>query len=596
MVRVLLGPCSFLVFSVICTQAAEIKQNLISSVEIRGAPAAIPFETKSGDVLDTAKLQRDVKALWRSGRFSDIHVESVDNGHGMSVIFKITEKPVIRLRKVEINPATPGVNLNLEPSSAVDELRSQQIAMAVRKQLESSGYPDAKVVTKMLPAGRGWADLQVNIDKGRNVRIKEVTLTGELGVKPSVAMKALRATTKKTMLPAIPGIWKGWKLVPDYTESAVQSDMASLRSFYYKKGYFDANVNLNSVDIGADGARIDVAVRSGARYGIRQINLLGADGLRQIPTAPDGVFPVQNICTALLAERRKAERDGVLDFTARIEIREAPDAPRTGGVEALKWADLTATVQRGPAYRVGRIEFRGNRSFSDLLVRRMFLINEGELLDEMLLRKSLGRLNRTGFFEPLAETDVVVNTAPGSDRADLTVSLKEKKARHWYLSGPVGPMSIAGPLRFSIGSRLPAWGQGIFELASYTASMNLVFFAKPLNTILPIFPNKRFFPELTIRRPLLPGQNFLSGFTLAPQFGWKGMLAGYAISHSHEFLGGLLQSDRSYTPGLPVTIAHAGSDAPENARMFCELPKTKKEWALQIGGISTNLFFSFMPF
>jgi len=159
MVRVLLGPCSFLVFSVICTQAAEIKQNVISSVEIRGAPAAIPFETKSGEVLDAAKLQRDVKALWRSGRFSDIHVESVDTGHGTNIIFKITEKPVIRLRKVEINPATPGVNLNLEPSSAVDELRSQQIAMAVRKQLESSGYPDAKVVTKMLPAGRGWADL-----------------------------------------------------------------------------------------------------------------------------------------------------------------------------------------------------------------------------------------------------------------------------------------------------------------------------------------------------------------------------------------------------------------------------------------------------
>src|SRR6185369_11148002 len=62
MVRVLLGPCSFLVFSVICTQAAEIKQNVISSVEIRGAPAAIPFETKSGEVLDAAKLQRDVKA------------------------------------------------------------------------------------------------------------------------------------------------------------------------------------------------------------------------------------------------------------------------------------------------------------------------------------------------------------------------------------------------------------------------------------------------------------------------------------------------------------------------------------------------------
>src|SRR5207244_2102477 len=132
---------------------------------------------------------------------------------------------------------------------------------------------------------------------------------------------------------------------------------------------------------------------------------------------------------------------------------------------------------------------------------------------------------------------------------------------------------------------------------SYTASINLVFFAKPLNTILPIFPNRRFFPELTIRRPLLPGQNFHSGFTLAPQFGWKGMLAGYGLSHTHEFLGGLFQSERSFTPGLPVTITHVGADErPREDRMFCELPKTKKEWGLQIGGIGLNLFFSFMPF
>ena len=40
--------------------------------------------------------------------------------------------------------------------------------------------------------------------------------------------------------------------------------------------------------------------------------------------------------------------------------------------------------------------------------------------------------------------------------------------RHWLLSGPVGPMSVAGPLQFAIGSRLPSWGQGIFEMATYT--------------------------------------------------------------------------------------------------------------------------------
>jgi len=586
-----------LAFAVLCTNGAALEPKIISS--ILGAPAAIPLESRVGEPLDTTKLERDVKALWRSGRFSDIRVEAIDHGPTVGLLFRGQNKPILRLRKFQVTPATPGVNLELEPHSAVDALSSQQIATGIRRQLESSGFPDAKVEATLLPAGPGWADLQVHIEKGQSMKVKEVTLSGELGVKPSDAFGALRATKRRTMLPRIPGLWKGWRLAPNYEEGAVQSDLANLRSFYYKRGYFDANINLNSVDTRGDGARIDLAVHSGKRYAIRQLSLFGVDGVRRIPPESDAGFPAQSVCSALLAERRKAERSGVLDFTARIEVRDAPGAPPAAGADAPRWVDLVATVQRGPAYRVGRIEFRGNHTFGDLTVRRMFLINEGEPLDDMLLRKSLARLNRTGFFEPLSESDVVVNTAPGSDHADVTIRLREKKPGHWLLSGPVGPMSVAGPLRLAIGSRLPSWGQGIFELSTYTASMNLAFFAKPLSNILPFLPHRRFLPALTIRRPLLPGQRFLSGFVLTPQFGWKGTLTGYGVSQTHDLLGALFQSDRAYTPGLTVTIAHAGADGPHKSpegAMYCELPKAKLEWVRQVSGAAVNLLFSFMPF
>src|SRR5690606_10377063 len=111
----------------------------------------------------------------------------------------------------------------------------------------------------------------------------------------------------------------------------------------------------------------------------------------------------------------------------------------------------------------------------------------------------------------------------------------------WAISGPVGPLSIAGPLQFTIGSRLPAWGRGILELSTYTASLSFMAFAHPLANFLPFLPKNRFLLLGSLHRPLLPGQRFVSGYTIAPQLGWQGMLLGYGMSQARGLLGGVLE-------------------------------------------------------
>jgi hypothetical protein len=205
-----------------------------------------------------------------------------------------------------------------------------------------------------------------------------------------------------------------------------------------------------------------------------------------------------------------------------------------------------------------------------------------------------------GLFEPIAEKDVVITTPPNSDHADVAIRLREPKARHWYLSGPVGPMSIGGSLQFAVGSRLPPWGQGLLELATYTVSLRLMFLPQPLSTLMPGLglPNRRFLPLLTLQRPLLPGQFFLSGFTVAPQTGWEGMLIGYGASQTRGFLNGLFESEHTYTPGLPVTVTHgtAGNTAGiPDGTLYCKPPATFLDRSRMFGGIVTKMAFSFFP-
>jgi outer membrane protein insertion porin family len=554
--------------------AAEEGQRVVSAVVIEGAPAGFPLETRAGETFDAAKVQRDVKALWQWRQPGDVRVEQVSEGDQVRVVFRVEPRHTLVLRKVEIDPPTPGINAGIQPGEEIDDRRAQAIAAALRGQLEQSGHLSAAVDTHLADAGSGRADLLIHIEKGQAVDVGAVSFTGDLGVREKELRKALRATGSRTLLPGVPGMWHSWRLLRPYQAESAPADVANLQSFYYRHGFFDAAVRVDSVDFNGSKARVQFDVESGPQYQVREFTLFSADGPRQIQPGA--------ACRELLAERRKAERDGVLDFTARIEVHKVDDTR----------ADLRATLERGPAYATGRITFRGNHKFGDIMLRRAMRLEEGAPLDEMQLRRSLAQLNAMGLFEPLAERDVVVYTPPGSKAADLTIWLKEKKARSWSFSGPVGPMSVAGPLEFSLGSRLPAWGQGLLELSTYTVSARLMFFAKPIGTLVPFLPNKRFVPLLVVSRPLLPGQRFLSGATFAPQLGWQGMLFGYGVGQARDLFRGFFQSDRGLTPDLPVTIVNGSREG----TMVCTPPKTAWDWARQVGGIVTNVGFSFLPF
>ena len=582
-----------------CAHAAEIPPEIVTAVSTPGFATRITLETQVGQIIDAAKLQRDVKTLWRSGQFSDIHVETTPDPTGTEVVFRAEPRRTMRLRHYQVVPPTPGVDLKLTPDSQIDPWSAQEVANSVRQKLVGSGYPFVRVSPSLHPVGNNQADLTLHVDEGKRVDITKTMVTGDLGAKGAGARRALKSTSSKLMIPGIPGIWKGWRIQPGYSENALRSDLVSLQSFYYERGYFGADIKADPVDTSSSAANLHFYVQAGPRYAIRQIEFPSDAKTHAIRVDSDAAFPAHALCAALLDERRKAERQGVVDFAAKIEIRDVPGRPVTPGPDARKWADLIVNIQRGRAYTVGRIEFLGNRGIRDTTIRRAMLINEEGPLDQTLLRKSVAHLNRTGFFEPIAEKDVILTTPPDSDHADVTIRLREQKARHWYLSGPVGPMSIGGSLQFAIGSRLPPWGQGLLELATYTVSAHLVFLPKPLGSLIPGLPNRRFLSLLTIQRPLLPGQTFLSGFTLVPQAGWKGMLIGYGASQTRGFLNGAFESEHSYAPGLPVAVAHAAtgdaSGIPDGT-LYCKPPVTPLDRTRMVGGLATRLAFSFLPF
>jgi outer membrane protein insertion porin family len=417
--------------------------------------------------------------------------------------------------------------------------------LEAKKRLNSEGYIDARVDETLVPVSRQKVDLRLNVRAGEPVDVKAVEFKGNLGLDVHELRGALQAARIKRLFPPIPGIWAGWRLFPAYNAEGLDGDLARIRSLYLLNRYFDANVRSEEVKIRGRAAQITILVDSGPQYRIREWTASGG----HIGTARAN-SDVRGLCSSLLDGRRSAQRDGVLDFSATMEVRRVEAAP---GI--LPVADLTAHVEEGAPYRLGRIEFTGNHHYSDSAVRRNMLLDEGQPLDSLLLRKSVARLNRSGWFEPIADTGIGIYRDATAGTANVTLALTERKYRAWSISGPVGPMSVSGPLQASISSRLPAWGRGLLELSTYTASFSLVAFAHPILPFLSVASKSPILPILALQRPFTLGEGWRSGFIVAPQLGWQRSVLGYATTQLQQRLLNRLASDRALEEDLPVTVA-----------------------------------------
>src|SRR2546426_1031203 len=580
---------------------------LIQTLQIRGTRRVVEIETRAGEPFDEARIDRDVHRLWATGWFDDIRVESSQSAGGVQLIFTLVERSRLYLRRIEFKPARERLKPNLQKGEAVDPVLAKKVAAELRRQLVEQGFADARVEAKIKPVGLRQADLDLRVERGRAYQVREVRFSGPLGIRAKELQGALRFTRPKRLLPGLGRLWHGWWLHQPFSEQRVQADLERLRSLYFSGGYFDARVEIGALTIKDGKATVTFDVDSGRHYNLQHLEVVGAGPTKQILPQPDGAFSAKKLCQCLLEARREAEKRGALDFSAELQLKPVP--ARAWVLPGIKPADqqspdrravgspsaeLTATLKTGPAYRIGRIEFSGHHAVSDTTLRRALLLREGDLFDQERLRRSLARLNRFGFLEPVTTSDVHTELAPDDHRADLKIRVKENRGR-WSLWGPLGPASVSGPPGFMIGVRLPPLGQGPAELSTYYATFSLLASPWPWVSVLASAPRVRWQTLVAFERPYLPGQSWQSGFLLTPQLGW-GTLAGYGLTRALQAVQITAGQDSARPSGISVpaswrTIEREDDQANIGATgvLNCEEPKPSWMWLRTAGSEATNV-------
>jgi len=469
--------------------AAFAQQAVVAKIDIVGN-RRVPRDTirarlfvHEGDPYNEEALRRDFQALWNTQYFEDIRLEvedSVDRPNAKVVVFYVKERPIIRRIEYCKMPSAPGAPCKkfetVSESDILDRFKERKVGLSVESAFDPTRIKRAEVVLKELLGERGHQfavirstyeripasnaiKLIFNVDEGPKVKVGRIVFAGNTAFSSRRIIRAMRHSRPY----GIPlGIVFLSLFNKTYDRRKLSEDLEiGIRGLYQDHGYFKVVVHdptTDTVDIRRAGlpgplpvvgrkrgkaTNIHIRIEEGDRYRLGKLFVRSADPekglffktefLQQIfPLKEGDLFAVDKVRKALEDYRKLYGQWGFIDFTPE---------PITDVDDAKKTINLTLEFNEQKQFYVRRIDFRGNTTTRDKVIRRELLLDEGDLFNNRYWELSLLRLNQLDFFEPIKPEHAEITRNLKDGTVDLTLKVKEKGKQSIGLTGGVSGLA-----------------------------------------------------------------------------------------------------------------------------------------------------------
>jgi len=452
------------------TSIASGQQELIAGFEVRGN-RRIPAETikarifsRAGDVYDEAALERDFNSLWNTGYFEDIRFEREETAKGWEIYIYVKERPTIReinyeglssVSKSDVLDRFKERKVGLSVESQYDPTKVKRAEVVIRDLLSEHGRQFSTVRTEVRPIPPAAVSITFVIKEGPKVKVGKIIFTGNQHVKSRI----LRSAMKNLKPIGVPhSIFLENLFARTYDATKLDEDTERVRQEFQNRGYFKVVVNeakTNIHDTGhkgfhipliqaGPGKAVDITmpIEEGDKYRLGEITFKGnkaisnSQALRNLFPIKDGdVFDRSKIGKGLEALGKAYGQYGYINFTS---------VPETRFDEEKKLIYIDIDVDEGKQFYVRRIEFEGNTTTRDKVIRREIVLEEGQVYNQQLWELSLQRLNQLGFFDTLKPDDPSVTERHLDEKngtVDLLLKVHEKGKNSIGLSGGVSGLA-----------------------------------------------------------------------------------------------------------------------------------------------------------
>ena len=377
---------------------AAAQSEVITAVEIHGN-RRIPADTirariftRPGDVYDQAAMERDFNSLWNTGYFEDIRFEREQTPKGWIVHIYVKERPTIR----EINYT--GLN-SVSTSDVLDRFKERKVGLSPESQYDPTKVKKAEVVLKELLSehGRQFATVKTvyrpippaavsitfEVKEGPKVKVGKITFEGNKHING----RTLRAAMKNLHPIGIPhSIFLENIFAKTYDASKLEEDTERVRAEFQNRGYFKALVADPKTEIHDTGHQggfhipllipgpgkavdITMPIEEGDQYRLGEITFKNnkavpnTKALRSLFPIKDGdIFSREKIGKGTGKPAQGLHANWATSTSRPFRIRLS--------MKTRSWSLLDVDVDEGKQFYVRRIEFSGNTTTRDKVIRR----------------------------------------------------------------------------------------------------------------------------------------------------------------------------------------------------------------------------------
>src|ERR1019366_1728978 len=421
--------------------------------------------TKAGDIFSDDAMRRDFMALWNTGRFDDIQLETEPGRIGLIVTFVVTERRVIRSINYE------GIH-SVTVSEILDRFKERKVGLSVESQYDPNKIQRAAIVLKeyLAERGRQYATVEpqieqlppsslkvtFNVNEGPKVKVGAIKISGNEAYNQRWVVAAMK-NLKPYGVPH--SILFENIFAKTFDQEKLEEDKERIVQAYRDHGYFTAKTLDETVKIIPKGGRgwrappiktasagiyadIGIPVEEGRLYHLHNMSFIGVKLFRtpEVLMKPlfgmttGDVFSTEKLRKGIENMRKFYGKFGYIDFVPEPSFDVVPNSDQV---------DLTLTADEGKQFFIRRIDFSGNSTTRDKVIRREILLDEGDIFNSELWDYSILRLNQLGYFEMLKKEDAAdIKRNPQSNTVDITLKVKERGKNSIGLNG--GVSGIAG--------------------------------------------------------------------------------------------------------------------------------------------------------
>ncbi len=497
-----------------------------------------------------ARVRQDIENLWKTGFFSDIQVYIKDEGRVLRFVVK--ERPIVKrvviktdryIKKTDITDKLKEEGVEILPYSYYQPSRVARVKKVIEDFLKEKGFALGRV--EVQKEGKEEITLTFDVRAGGKLRIGEIDIRGNSMVPTPVLVGAIRSIRKFSPFNLI------YLKKTVYSSRALEEARQELRKKYLDLGFLDVFVGEPRIEI--EERRDFLGQKRKMIRVVFQVNEGNIYRVGKVEVEGNKAFPRGLIKSLILLKRnqiyslskREDSVKNIQDLYGSIGYIYAQVIPIEEPKPESHRVDITFRIIENKRVRLHRLDFKGNTYTYDKVLRREFLIAEGDYFNVEAFKNSLIRIRQLGIVEIKENPDF---HPVGEDKMDVVVKVEEMHRNQIFFNAGYGGFFgyfVGGSLSTSNfmgkGENLSLFLQYGTRYKSYSISFTEPYlFDRPIFLTFNIHNNLSIFPYMFTRQ--------MKGGGLT--FGIKKGFWRFDFSYTNDFIS-LKDVNEDYINNLP---------------------------------------------